>query len=119
MISTKAHGVIDYVTGLLLLASPLILEFPLGGAAQQLSTAFGIIVIIMSLLTSYELGVAKLIPFSEHLALDVGIGLILIASPWLFGFTVKPAALLMVIGTAGILVPLFTQHHMARHAYNE
>ena len=40
----------------------------------------------VSLVTRYELSAAKLIPMPMHLALDAGMGLLLIASPWLFGF---------------------------------
>lgn len=50
----------------------------------------GISIIVYSLLTRYELSVAKLIPMPVHLGIDAPGGILLIASPWLFGFRIGP-----------------------------
>lgn len=42
----------------------------------------------MSLLTAYELSVAKLIPYRVHLGVDIVQAVVLVASPWVFGFAV-------------------------------
>lgn len=40
---------------------------------------------IMSLLTDYQLGMLRWIPFRIHLGVDLLGGLLLVASPWLLG----------------------------------
>ncbi len=86
IVSTKTHGVLDYLTGAALLAAPKALgldDVPSSSRALKLAgggaTAY-------SLLTDYELGAAKLLPMPVHLALDAASGALLASSPWLFGF---------------------------------
>ena len=85
IVSTKTHGVLDYLMGAALLAAaersgwrkrPHRRALKLAGGG---TTAY-------SLLTDYELGVAKLLPMPVHLALDAASGALLTSSPWLFGF---------------------------------
>jgi hypothetical protein len=46
----------------------------------------GVGVILYSLITDYELSLAKKISMKTHLTLDVLSGVSLAASPWIFGF---------------------------------
>lgn len=85
-IPTRVHGILDYLMGALLIVAPWILGFADGGAEQWVPVILGAGVILYSLLTNYELGVAKVIPMSTHLLLDIAGGVILAISPWLFGF---------------------------------
>ena len=85
-ISTRTHGVLDYVMGLLLIAAPYILGFADGTAAQYVPQAIGAAMLGASLLTNYELGLIRVIPMPVHLLLDFASGALLAASPWLFGF---------------------------------
>ena len=48
--------------------------------------ALGAGALLYSLFTDYELGVVRRIPMPVHLGLDLGSGLLLAVSPWLFGF---------------------------------
>jgi len=86
MVSTKAHGMIDYVLGVVLILSPFILGFATGGAAMWVPMIIGIAIIIYSLLTAYEYGATSVITMKTHLGLDVASGLVLALSPWIFGF---------------------------------
>ena len=87
MISSRTHAVIDYVVGILLILAPFIFGFADGGPAQMVPTILGAGTIVYSLVTRYELSVAKLIPYPVHLGIDALAGLLLLASPWIFGFT--------------------------------
>ena len=86
MIPRNVHGVLDYVVGLLLIAAPWLLGFADGTAAQHVPVALGIGALLYSLLTNYELGLIRVIPFRVHLMLDFASGVFLATSPWLLGF---------------------------------
>jgi uncharacterized membrane protein len=111
MIPTRVHGFIDYLTSVLLLAAPFIFGFADGTAAQWLPILLGAMTIAMSLLTRYELSIAKLIPLPVHLVVDICSGLLLAASPWLFGFADRIWWPHLVVGLVEIAVPLLTRRH--------
>src|SRR3954454_19857718 len=87
VLSTRVHGMIDYVFGILLIVAPYVLGFANGGSAQYLPQALGAAIVMMSLVTDYELSLARLIPMPAHLGVDMLGGVLLAASPWLFGFS--------------------------------
>ena len=83
---SRLHGVIDYLWGIALLATPWLFGFADVTAAKWLAVIFGIGAILYSLVTDYELGVLRILPMTLHLALDGLAGAFLAISPWLFGF---------------------------------
>jgi hypothetical protein len=85
-ISTKVHAALDYLTGIVLMAAPWILGFANNGAAQWVPFVIGLSIILMALFTNYEASLVKSIPMSTHLTIDIIGGILLAASPWLFGF---------------------------------
>ncbi|MGE6606018.1 SPW repeat domain-containing protein [Halomonas sp. NPDC076908] len=85
-IPTRVHGVVDYLMGLLLIAAPFLLGFATGGAAQWVPIILGVIMLASAIMTNYELGLMHLIPMPLHLTLDLLSGVLLLVSPWLFGF---------------------------------
>jgi hypothetical protein len=87
LISTHTHGILDYVVGVALIAAPWLFGFANDGPATVIPVALGIGTLVYSLLTRYELGLIKLIPFKGHLTLDLMAGVLLASSPWIFGFS--------------------------------
>ncbi len=83
---TRVHGVIDYLWGLALLAAPWLFGFADVPAATWVAIVFGAGAILYSVVTAYELGLLKILPMPMHLILDGIGGIVLAASPWLFGF---------------------------------
>ena len=83
-ISTRLHGVLDYVTGATLIAAPSLLGLggTRAGAAMRVA---GVGHALYSLVTDYELGVAKLVPMRAHLAADAVGAVGLAVAPWLLG----------------------------------
>lgn len=87
MISTRAHGIIDYVMAATLIAVPFLFNFGAQEApALWVPVILGVVVLMTSLITRYELSIAKIIPMPIHIGAEVLVGLVLAASPWLFGF---------------------------------
>jgi hypothetical protein len=109
MLTTKTHAVLDYLVGILLIAAPWILNFADGGPAQQVPVALGIITIVMSLFTKYELSLFKVIGLRTHLIVDFLGGLFLAVSPWLFQFQDFVYLPHLIVGIAEIGVVLLTQ----------
>jgi hypothetical protein len=110
-IETKVHGYLDYLMGLLLVASPWIFDFARGGAETLVPVLIGIGMIIYSLLTDYELGVSPQLSMRTHLTLDMLSGALLAVSPWLFGFDEYVWQPHLVFGLLEIGAAAFTKTH--------
>lgn len=82
LFSTKAHGVLDYLSVGTLLALPRMLGWSEG--VKMLLTNAAIGTLGYSLLTKYELGLWKKLPMKGHLALDAMSGAMLLAAPLMF-----------------------------------
>ena len=116
IISTRVHGMLDYLVGALLIAAPWLFDFNQGGAETWVPVVLGAGAILYSLCTEYELGVLALIPMGTHLMLDLGSGVLLAASPWLFGFEDAVRMPHLVIGTIEIVTALMTRRVPVRAA---
>jgi hypothetical protein len=108
-IPTRIHGFLDYTMGLLLIAAPWLFGFAAGGAETWVPVVLGAGAILYSLMTDYELGVARMIPMTGHLWLDGLAGLLLAASPWLFGFAEYVYLPHLILGILEMGAALFTQ----------
>ncbi|MCB5176063.1 MULTISPECIES: SPW repeat domain-containing protein [Microvirga] len=113
-LSTRVHGIIDYLTGGLLIVAPWLFGFADGTAAQWVPVLLGVAIILMSLMTDYEVSVAKVIPMGAHLAVDGLGGALLAVSPWLFGFADRTYLPHLIIGIAEIGLSLVTRTHPDR-----
>jgi hypothetical protein len=85
VLSPRVHGYLDYAAVFLLLLAPTLFGF--GGAAATLCYVLAAVQGGMSLLTAYPLGAAKVIPFTIHGVLESGAAVLMLAAPWLFGFS--------------------------------
>ena len=86
IISTRVHGVLDYLVGGLLIASPWLFDFARGEAETWVPVILGAGAILYSLMTDYEYSLSRSISMKTHLNLDLFSGIFLAASPWIFGF---------------------------------
>jgi hypothetical protein len=112
-IPSRVHGMLDYIVGLLLILSPRLFGFQMGGAEERIPVLLGLARLIYRLLTRYELGLFKVLPFPTHLRFDLLGGILLAVSPWLFGFTDRAWAPhlvfgLLEIGAATMTIPYTT-----------
>ena len=108
-IPTRIHGGMDYLIGALLIASPWLFGFANNSVETWLPVVLGASVILYSLMTAYELGVARVISMPVHLGLDIAGGALLAASPWLFGFADYVWAPHLVVGLVEIGTAMMTQ----------
>jgi hypothetical protein len=82
-ISTKAHGILDYVTVATFLTLPRVMGWSRG--LTQGMTALALGKLGYTLFTRHELGLVKKLPMQAHLALDAAGGAALCAMPMLLG----------------------------------
>jgi drug/metabolite transporter (DMT)-like permease len=109
VIPTRIHGMMDYVIGVLLIAAPWLFGFHSDGADTWVPVILGAGVILYSLFTDYELGAVRRLPMPTHLMLDLGGGVLLAISPWLFGFSEKVWAPHLIVGLIEIGTSLMTR----------
>ena len=107
-IPTTVHGVLDYLTGLLLIGAPWLFDFARGSYETWIPVVLGIGAILYSIFTRYELGLAQALPMRTHLWLDGFSGGFLATSPWFFDFADYVFWPHLLIGIFEIGAALFT-----------
>ncbi len=105
------HAVADYAVGITL----IIVAAAVGGAAKAVAPGIvvGVVVLAVSMLTAYPLGVAKVLPFTVHSAGDYLAAALLISAPFALSFnhTAKGlTAFYIVAGLAVLAVSLITNY---------
>lgn len=117
-IPTRIHGMLDYLMGALLIAAPWIFDFNRDGAETWVPVILGAGVIMYSLFTDYELGAVRKLSMGTHLMLDLLGGILLAASPWLFGFSDFVYLPHLILGIAEIGAALLTEREPATYAHS-
>lgn len=105
-----AHGLLEYGAGVLLLAAPFLFGFD-SDAATALSILAGLGVVALAATTASSTGLAKIVPIGIHLLLDLTIVALLVAAPFLFGFSdeAAPTAFFLVLGVWHLLLTIATR----------
>jgi hypothetical protein len=118
-IPPKIHGFLDYAVILVLAFSPIVFGFV--GEAATITYALAVAYVVLTLLTAYPLGLFKLIPFSVHGAIELVLSPLLIAMPWIAGFSydMRSRWFYVVAGAALFLVWLTTDYKAADAAYGK
>jgi hypothetical protein len=115
------HGMLDYGAGVLLIAAPWIFGFSdASDAAVIVPIAIGALIILQSLITDYEMSLARIIPMPVHLMMDILAGAFLALSPVIFGFTDEGTNVWLphvVAGVALLASGLLTSPHPSREGH--
>ncbi len=109
-ISRFVHSVIEYAAGVLLIAAPFLLDF-VSSAAVAVSIVAGVVVLAVAASTVGAGSLVDTIPTAIHVLMDFVLVVVLVASPFLFGFTGEsaPTAFFIVLGVAHLLVTIGTR----------
>jgi hypothetical protein len=113
VLNPRTHGYLDYGAVALLALAPTLFGFSAVPAAICYFVA--VMQLAMSLTTAYPLSLAKIIPFTVHGAVELGVAFALALSPWLFGFSYEDAArsFFIIAGVGLSLVVLVTNYRAA------
>lgn len=109
VISTKTHGMLDYLMGIVLIASPWIFGFADNATAKWIPIILGVGSLLYSLMTNYELGVSKTLSMKTHLTLDTVAGIFLALSPFIFSFSDDVYAPHLILGILEVGAALMTK----------
>jgi len=105
------HAVADYAVGILLIVVALVDNGSAGAVAT--GVVVGVVVLIVSALTRYPLGIVKVLPFPVHSGGDYLAAALLIAAPFALNFADAEggmAAFYVVMGVAVLAVSLITNY---------
>jgi hypothetical protein len=96
------HAIADYAVGGLLIVAALMV----GGTGLAVATGVvvGAVVLAVSMLTKYPLGVVKVLPFTIHSGGDYLAAALLIAGPFVLGFRDSDAGLSIFYVASGLAV---------------
>lgn len=111
LIPARVHGVLDFASAFALIAFALVLRG--SGIAVATGVVLGLVLIVVSLLTDYPLGVIRVIPFKVHSAGDYLGAVSLLAAPFVLGFRDTDSTLsflYIAAGVALIAVSLLTNY---------
>jgi hypothetical protein len=105
------HAIADYAVG----ATLIIVAAMTGGTGAAVATGVvvGVVVLTVSMLTKYPLGVAKVLPFTVHSAGDYLAAALLIVAPFALNFRDSDGGLAVfyiVAGLAVLAVSLITNY---------
>lgn len=104
------HGLLEYGAGALLIAAPFLFAFD-SDTATAVAIVAGVAVLIIAASTAMSTGLIKSIPVPAHVILDYALAILLIASPFLFGFNDDgtATAFFIVLGVVHLLVTIATR----------
>ena len=105
------HAVADYAVGL----SLIVVALAVGGSGKAVAAGVvvGVVVLVVSMLTRYPLGVLKVLPFTVHSAGDYLAAALLIVAPFAMNFASAErglAVFYVVMGVAVLAVSLVTNY---------
>lgn len=115
-VSTRIHGIADWLMGVVLVALPWLLRLERGSPEGFIPLALGAAALVVTFFTDHELGVVRRIPMVGHLWVDGLAGALLLASPWLFGFADRVWLPHVALGLTELVAAFITKLHAADRA---
>jgi hypothetical protein len=110
-----AHGLLEYLEGILFIAAPVIWSFDQGTA---LSVIVGVVFLVIAATTVGPTSLVKSLPLSAHIALDFVLAIFLVAAPFVAGFDdeTAPTVFFIAMGVIHLLITIGTRfRHAERH----
>src|SRR3712207_3334046 len=105
------HGLYEYLAGLVLVALPLVLDYD-SGAATAVSIILGVLVLLLTATTAWTTSLVNQVSIPAHIILDYALVVVLIGSPFLFGFNdeTTPTAIFIGGGVFHLLLSIGTRY---------
>ena len=104
------HGLIEYAEGVAFIAGPIVLSFE-SGPATAISIVLGVVVLVIAASTDGPTSLIDSLPLTAHVALDYVLAVLLVAMPFVAGFSdeTSPTVFFIALGVAHLLVTIGTR----------
>jgi VIT1/CCC1 family predicted Fe2+/Mn2+ transporter len=104
------HGAVEYVVGALLIVAPFLFGFK-ATSATAASVVVGLALLAFTAMSALPTGLVRSISLGVHVLADVILAVLLVALPFLLGFTdeAAPTALFITLGVLHLLVTIATR----------
>src|SRR3954468_5130288 len=105
------HGIYEYLAGAGLIVAPLLIGYD-HGAATAVSIILGLLLFFLPAPTSSPTSLVNQVSLPAHIILDYVLVAILVASPFLFGFSgeTTPTAIFIGGGVLHLLISIGTRY---------
>lgn len=104
------HGGIEYAVGVLFIVAPFLFDFESTSATAS-SVVIGLAALAFTATSQLPTGLVKSVTVGVHVTVDVVLAVLLVALPFLLGFTDEgaPTALFISLGVLHLLVTIATR----------
>jgi hypothetical protein len=109
------HGLLEYLAGVLLIGAPFVIDFDKDSATAA-AIVLGLLLITLAAITEGITGIVNQLGIQAHAVLDIVVAVVLVASPFVFGFSGdgEPTALFIILGVAHLLISIGTRYYRER-----
>jgi hypothetical protein len=103
------HGLLEYGVGVLLIASSSLFSFD--STPRAVGILLGAAVLVLAAVSDLPTALMRRLPIDSHVVIDYVIGVVLIASPFIFGFSDDEGALafFVVVGIGYLILTAVTR----------
>ena len=104
-ITKTIHAYLDYPVALALITVPFVLGLGTSNTlALYIAPITGAAAFLLTVFTDHHLGIFRVLPYRVHLAVDLMVGLLFLALPFVLGFAGLDAAFYWLNGAAVVVV---------------
>ena len=105
------HGVIEYAAAILFIVAPFVFGFSDDGSATATSIVVGVLILVVAAITNGPTSIVDSLPVAVHIVLDYILAALLIAIPFIVGFSDQetPTILFIAAGLVHLLITIGTR----------
>src|SRR5687768_10080921 len=103
------HGLLEYGIGVLLIASSSLFSFD--STPRAVGILLGAVTLVLTAFSDLPTALMRRLPLDSHIVIDYVLGVLLIASPFIFGFSDDEGALafFVVVGLGYLVLAAVTR----------
>jgi hypothetical protein len=103
------HGLLEYGVGVLLIASSSLFSFD--STPRAVGILLGAVVLVLAAFSDLPTALMRRLPIDSHIVIDYVLGVVLIISPFIFGFSDDEGALafFVAVGLGYLLLAAITR----------